>query len=656
MSNFIFSTPRFRVLHRLLKLIPLSILFFSLHSTSYGQNPCPTLPGGFEFINFNSSTHQYFYPGLVPAGAPAASFPSHTAGVINMTNGNAGNATPARLKTIMPTLDGLTSGKVVLHIMALNLDATNTLNIYEGTNTSGLLRASITNLTQATFIGQSFTVSGPVTLQFSGSIGTDIYANHIRFITGDVTFTTCNNRDGAVWKNFIDANAYVTVDDLEPMVSGNFLPSCVAYFDENKNFVRSEVGFCLQRNRDASTPAYYFYPGETSYTFTAEEQYDIDGLNGYQAAVDPLKAARVLWLINASTSQSKTEWGDIQVAIWETLENGLAAAFLPGSWEQQAQAAVSTLPTPPEPDFDVKLAAGQVSLKPINQAIRIEVPFVLTQPLNAPQRVKMNFSRNVNVAVVSGGSLVGSTLTITGSPVVIDVTSSTVGPLNIKVLYDEPGYYNISNLMVFKSCNLSHQDFLHVGEENIAVPFRSLNLEWNNPLPVNLVSFEAKKEGQAVQLNWRTAEETNFSRFEIQRSQNSHEWKKIGTVDAKGAGFYHFNDLDQLMSTQYYRLKMVDLDGTFQNSMVKNVVFSSVQPALSVYPNPVADYLYFPEELRKVATNIRLYSLTGKTVFTTPGNSTLSRINVSSLSEGIYILKVEQTDGTVRTSTVVVKK
>lgn len=85
------------------------------------------------------------------------------------------------------------------------------------------------------------------------------------------------------------------------------------------------------------------------------------------------------------------------------------------------------------------------------------------------------------------------------------------------------------------------------------------------PLPVELLRFHAECEGDEVRLVWTTGSEQGASHFAIQRSSDGLAFEEIGQVAATGnsgsATEYAFTDTRPL-SVGYYRLQMVDADGT----------------------------------------------------------------------------------------------
>jgi hypothetical protein len=107
-------------------------------------------------------------------------------------------------------------------------------------------------------------------------------------------------------------------------------------------------------------------------------------------------------------------------------------------------------------------------------------------------------------------------------------------------------------------------------------------------LPIELASFSVQKvsEEEAL-LKWQSEMEVNFQGFEIERSteEDKDGFKTIGAVAGKGAGNYTFNDKDPSPGNNYYRLKMIDLDGTYEYSPIRTVKFES-QTRLILYSNP----------------------------------------------------------------------
>ncbi|RYF47395.1 MAG: hypothetical protein EOO39_48380, partial [Cytophagaceae bacterium] len=111
-------------------------------------------------------------------------------------------------------------------------------------------------------------------------------------------------------------------------------------------------------------------------------------------------------------------------------------------------------------------------------------------------------------------------------------------------------------------------------------------------LPITLLSFTAKPEGDRVQLAWSTASERNASRFIVERSYDVETYWSVGEVTASGTTnerqYYGITDLDPRPGTNYYRLKQIDTDGTLHLSDVISTIVRVNEPVVRVYPNPAS--------------------------------------------------------------------
>lgn len=123
------------------------------------------------------------------------------------------------------------------------------------------------------------------------------------------------------------------------------------------------------------------------------------------------------------------------------------------------------------------------------------------------------------------------------------------------------------------------------------------------PLPVDLVTFTAKRNKTAdapagVLLEWKTSSEKQFSHFEIEvavgeTAVRTNNFLVIGKVDGKGdvqkKSEYSFMDISTSgLSTRYYRLKVVDNDGSFRHSLIRSIGLDEVV-SWRVFPNPSRD-------------------------------------------------------------------
>ncbi len=165
--------------------------------------------------------------------------------------------------------------------------------------------------------------------------------------------------------------------------------------------------------------------------------------------------------------------------------------------------------------------------------------------------------------------------------------------------------------------------------------------------PLNLLTFTAKRATTTNLLNWTTAQEVNTDRFEIERSSNCREFNKIGVVKANSMnGQYSYADNSPLTTAHslYYRLKMLDKDGQFTYSPIRQININHSSLTIVIFPNPAKDNLQLQLESEKQKTiNLQVVSQDGKVllskqVIVLQGTS-LQNINISKLVSGHYFLK-----------------
>ncbi len=134
---------------------------------------------------------------------------------------------------------------------------------------------------------------------------------------------------------------------------------------------------------------------------------------------------------------------------------------------------------------------------------------------------------------------------------------------------------------------ISAIDSFHVGPN--AVPF---DYSYTfGALPVKLVDFTARYNNKKTDLNWQVGEEINVKHYEIEWSTNGSSFTKIMTVAATG-GYktYQAQHFNPSPGKNFYRLKMVDQDGKFANSLIR-MINTDVTDGISVYPNPARQFI-----------------------------------------------------------------
>lgn len=183
-------------------------------------------------------------------------------------------------------------------------------------------------------------------------------------------------------------------------------------------------------------------------------------------------------------------------------------------------------------------------------------------------------------------------------------------------------------------------------------------------LPVHLVSFDAIKTNEDVLLNWETTSEINSSHFELERSEDGQIYKTIQNQKAAGNSntkiTYHFIDNTPFkiiqVSKLYYRLKAVDLDGTFIYSIIKSLDNNDMDNSFVIYPNPTSGTVFI-SSIQTIGI-IKVFDVRGKLVYSQQNNGkqTNTELDLSALSNGVYLIQAQTENGNISNNKVVISK
>jgi hypothetical protein len=198
----------------------------------------------------------------------------------------------------------------------------------------------------------------------------------------------------------------------------------------------------------------------------------------------------------------------------------------------------------------------------------------------------------------------------------------------------------------------------------LASGITALNSWWtlsssSSPLPVELISFNASKDGNSVKLEWTTASEINNDYFTVERSVDGMHFENLTVVDGAGNSTsnrdYKAHDYEPLAGMNYYRLRQTDFDGRVSYSEIRQVNFSK-QSAVNVYPNPVSGPAINigTDEDSGTILSVNLFDLAGKLIVlrqtsteTFRGGETTILLD-DAIGQGTYVLEVNTTQGVYR--------
>jgi hypothetical protein len=169
------------------------------------------------------------------------------------------------------------------------------------------------------------------------------------------------------------------------------------------------------------------------------------------------------------------------------------------------------------------------------------------------------------------------------------------------------------------------------------------------PVPLKLISFTATANRNNVNLEWQTQNELNSKDFIIEYSNDGQHFSTIGITPAKnaaGINNYSFIHSAAGIAGNFYRLKMIDIDGSFAYSPVISVSIRQLNTAW-IYPTVIQNNVLhiFPSADMNA---MELYTMQGQLIFKRTLNSSSSKeIPVDVLAKGMYLVKLKTAHSSV---------
>ena len=159
----------------------------------------------------------------------------------------------------------------------------------------------------------------------------------------------------------------------------------------------------------------------------------------------------------------------------------------------------------------------------------------------------------------------------------------------------------------------------------------------SSTLPVNFLNVLAKAKNEGVSVCWDVAKQINISSFSVQASKDGKNFETIALIPAQELMNYQYLD-ETVKGNSYYRIVAIDNDGkTTVSAVVVAIANAENNPAISIFPNPTANYLVVTTS---GAASFKVINSLGKTV-SVPINilsSNKTQLNVASLPSGVYYL------------------
>ena len=168
------------------------------------------------------------------------------------------------------------------------------------------------------------------------------------------------------------------------------------------------------------------------------------------------------------------------------------------------------------------------------------------------------------------------------------------------------------------------------------------------PIPVTLISFNGKNNGNYNLLSWTVNNEQDLRRYELERSTDGLHFSTAGNIDATGNTNYSYNDNISGMSASvyYYRLKSIDKDGNFTYSAVVRIRTSTKGWIVEATPNPFTEKIQVniesqvKDEASLILTDMSGKQLSKQNITLSPGNNVYEITGAGKFANGVYMLSV----------------
>lgn len=172
-------------------------------------------------------------------------------------------------------------------------------------------------------------------------------------------------------------------------------------------------------------------------------------------------------------------------------------------------------------------------------------------------------------------------------------------------------------------------------------------------LPVNFIGVVANKTGNGVNVKWDVGDEINVQEYQLEKSTNGYVFNTVGTVSAQNKSVYSYTDNGIKSNVIYYRVRSVDIDGKSKYSgIIKLTYNNSFSNIIMVYPTVAQSQITIQHSQLPSNAKVLISTSDGRILKTVVPNVGVSNtmIDVSNLSAGMYIVKLDHGDGKSETA------
>ncbi|MGZ3938216.1 MAG: T9SS type A sorting domain-containing protein [Flavisolibacter sp.] len=299
--------------------------------------------------------------------------------------------------------------------------------------------------------------------------------------------------------------------------------------------------------------------------------------------------------------------------------NGITAVFNATGQGYSIQSA-NTMGFTPTGFSGLAIYPNSINLSDL--LIKFNVSIVDFSIMYAAQELGCDDAETMRATAYKNGSLVGTNTRVAANP--------GTWPVDVLTFSSAQGFDSV----------VVHYDKKPPTCQDYGVIFMADNMRVtaSTTLPVVLDYFNCEASANSVTLKWQAAEESNLDSYIPEYSREGISFSRLEKIRAQGSyqvyQFVHYN----VSGTAYYRLKIVDKDGSYKYSETRKL-FIKVKQDLTIIPNPATDRLFIYSNNQTDTKTITIISDDGTVVKTIKNYVDGQPIIVGDLPNGSYLIK-----------------
>jgi hypothetical protein len=181
-------------------------------------------------------------------------------------------------------------------------------------------------------------------------------------------------------------------------------------------------------------------------------------------------------------------------------------------------------------------------------------------------------------------------------------------------------------------------------------PFTLAGIDYTNPLPIEIINFNAKKQNTQINIEWSVATEVNGKYYSVEKTIDGSFFNEVSRIEIsenRNSQIKNYSSIDPhpYSGVSYYRLKAVDLNNSYKYSALVPVVYNDSRDWM-VYPTATSDKININlNSDKELSSTIEIQNLAGTSFYKTDSNSNYTSVDISNLPVGLYILNVKNKEG-----------